>query len=93
MKVNFYKMNGAGNEFVIVDNSRNEYSISKSLIEKMSNKTTGPGCDQFISIEKINKSPSCFHFASIILQSYVLTSDLDLLNDLKLLCSNKKLEA
>ena len=48
-------MNGAGNEFVIVDNSRNEYLITKSLIEKMSNKTTGPGCDQFISIEKINK--------------------------------------
>ena len=56
MKVNFYKMNGAGNEFVIVDNSRNEYLITKSLIEKMSNKTTGPGCDQFISIEKINKN-------------------------------------
>ncbi len=43
-------MNGAGNDFIIIDNRNQNLSLSKSAIEKLSNRRN-IGCDQFIIIE------------------------------------------
>lgn len=55
-KFKFYKMNGLGNEFVIIDNSKMGYEIDAKLIKHLSRQSTGPGCDQVISINKVYKN-------------------------------------
>ena len=52
MKIPFVKMHGNGNDFVIVDNTSLQVDYDKNMIEKLSNRRTGVGCDQFIFLEK-----------------------------------------
>ena len=52
MKIPFVKMHGNGNDFVIVDNTKLQVTYNKKIIEKLSNRKTGIGCDQFIFLEK-----------------------------------------
>ncbi|VAW10066.1 Diaminopimelate epimerase, partial [hydrothermal vent metagenome] len=47
----FCKMNGLGNDFVIVDARAHDVPLTRDLIRKVSDRTTGIGCDQFIRIE------------------------------------------
>jgi diaminopimelate epimerase len=47
----YLKMNGLGNEFIIVDLRNDPIALDVDDIRKASNKKTGPGCDQFITIE------------------------------------------
>ena len=51
MKVPFVKMHGNGNDFVIVDNTKLQLQYNKKIIERLSNRRTGIGCDQFIFLE------------------------------------------
>lgn len=55
MKIPFVKMHGNGNDFVIVDNTRLQVGYNKKVIEKLSNRKTGIGCDQFIFLENSKK--------------------------------------
>lgn len=48
--IHFIKMNAAGNDFIIIDNRENNFTISKNLIIEAS-KRHNIGCDQFIIIE------------------------------------------
>ncbi len=43
-------MHGLGNDFVIIDNRKNNLEISKEIINKISDRKTGAGCDQLITI-------------------------------------------
>ena len=54
-KIEFIKMHGLGNDFVIIDKRLNNVKITQKLIEKLSDRRTGAGCDQLISI---NNDPS-----------------------------------
>lgn len=47
----FYKMNGLGNDFVVVDARDGAVPLSRNLIMRVANRETGIGCDQFIRIE------------------------------------------
>ena len=58
MKIPFVKMHGNGNDFVIIDNFRNEIKKDKKFFKKISNRRIGIGCDQLILIEKSNKYDS-----------------------------------
>ncbi|MDC0226507.1 diaminopimelate epimerase [Alphaproteobacteria bacterium] len=49
-KINFIKMHGLGNDFVIIDNRQNDLIINNNLINKLSDRKTGAGCDQLIVI-------------------------------------------
>ena len=53
--IEFIKMHGLGNDFVIIDRRKLKFSISKKFIKKISDRKTGAGCDQIITIEKSNK--------------------------------------
>jgi len=55
-KIEFIKMHGLGNDFVIIDRRKNNLEINKSLISKLSDRRTGAGCDQLITIENSNSS-------------------------------------
>ena len=59
-KIEFIKMHGLGNDFVIIDRRKNNLEINKSLISKLSDRRTGAGCDQLITIENSNSSEFCY---------------------------------
>ena len=60
--IEFIKMHGLGNDFVIIDMRINNFKIDKNIISKLSNRKTGAGCDQLITI---NKHSSSTHDISI----------------------------
>ncbi len=49
-KIEFIKMHGLGNDFVIIDRRSKEIEINDNLIRKLSDRRTGAGCDQLITI-------------------------------------------
>ena len=51
-KIEYIKMHGLGNEFIIIDRRTNNVEIDKNIIHKLSNRETGAGCDQVITIDK-----------------------------------------
>ena len=48
----FTKMQGTGNDFIVVDQRDREFNLSKSLIRKLSDRYFGIGFDQLLIIEK-----------------------------------------
>ena len=61
-KIEFTKMHGLGNDFVILDRRKNNFKITKEIVNLLSDRRTGAGCDQIITIdEKIAED----HFVSI----------------------------
>ncbi len=47
----YLKMNGLGNDFVVIDNRQLNYQFSSEQIRAISNRETGIGCDQFIIMD------------------------------------------
>lgn len=47
----FRKMNGLGNDFVVLDLRTHALNLNESLVRAIANRETGIGCDQFITIE------------------------------------------
>ena len=48
----FVKMNGLGNDFIIIDQRVSEFDLSEEQIKLICNRTVGVGCDQLIMIRK-----------------------------------------
>ncbi len=55
-KVEFIKMHGLGNDFVIIDKRSKDISITDNIIKKLSDRRTGAGCDQLITINPSKKN-------------------------------------
>ena len=53
-KINFIKMHGLGNDFVIIDQRISQINITKDIINKLSDRKSGAGCDQLITINSYN---------------------------------------
>jgi diaminopimelate epimerase len=54
MKINFTKMQGAGNDFVMIDSFSTPISLTATQIQKIANRNFGVGCDQLLIVEKTN---------------------------------------
>jgi diaminopimelate epimerase len=52
MKLKFTKMQGAGNDFVVIDAYSLPISLTPSQIKKIANRYFGVGCDQLLMVEK-----------------------------------------
>lgn len=52
MKLNFTKMQGAGNDFVVIDSYTSLVTLTKSQIQHIANRYFGVGCDQLLMVEK-----------------------------------------
>ena len=48
--INFDKMHGNGNDFIVINTIENTHKLSKSKIKKLSDRNFGIGFDQVISI-------------------------------------------
>lgn len=51
MPLQFTKMQGAGNDFVVVDATRQPFSLSAAQIRRLGDRRFGVGCDQLLVIE------------------------------------------
>ena len=60
-KLEAYKMNGLGNDFIIFDKRKKSISLSKAQITKISNRNN-IGCDQVIFIDKDESSNTFLKF-------------------------------
>lgn len=56
MKLAFTKMQGAGNDFVVIDATRSPIVLSKSQIQKLSDRRFGVGADQVLFVEPSNEA-------------------------------------
>ena len=52
MTINFIKMHGLKNDFIIIDGREKKVYLQKNLIKKIANRKNGLGCDQIIILEK-----------------------------------------
>jgi diaminopimelate epimerase len=50
-QIPFIKMNGLGNDFVMIDGRHHDTNLARPLAQAIANRTAGPGCDQLILIE------------------------------------------
>ncbi|QDC43304.1 diaminopimelate epimerase [Methylophilus medardicus] len=51
MKLRFTKMQGAGNDFVVIDATQTPVTLSHSQIQHIANRYLGVGCDQLLMVE------------------------------------------
>ncbi len=51
MKLRFTKMQGAGNDFVVIDATRQTVSLTQAQIQHIANRYFGVGCDQLLLVE------------------------------------------
>jgi len=52
MRLVFTKMQGAGNDFVVVDSFTSSVALTSAQIKKIANRHFGVGCDQLLIVEK-----------------------------------------
>jgi diaminopimelate epimerase len=51
-EIQAYKMDGLGNDFIIIDRRKDKIDLSKEQIINIADRKKGPGCDQIIIIDK-----------------------------------------
>jgi len=51
MKMNFVKMHGAGNDFVVIDLVRQDIQLTPGQIRRLADRQRGIGCDQVLLVE------------------------------------------
>ncbi len=54
MKLNFTKMQGIGNDFVVIDSVTTPIALTTAQIQHVANRFFGVGCDQLLMVEKSN---------------------------------------
>ena len=65
MKINFSKYNGAGNDFIVIDDRGNKINNNSSLIEQLCNRNFGIGGDGLILIKESKSTDfEIFHYTS-----------------------------
>ena len=62
MRLNFTKMHGLGNDFIVIDNLNNSFSLDSIDISKLSNRHTGIGFDQLLLVESSSRSNIDFNY-------------------------------
>lgn len=62
MILRFTKMNGAGNDFVVIDGVRAAINLSETQIRKIADRHTGVGCDQVLIVEPPKRPDADFEY-------------------------------
>jgi diaminopimelate epimerase len=62
MQIPFTKMHGLGNDFAVVDATKNTYEFSPELIRQMADRRFGIGFDQLLLLEPTNKDGIDFNY-------------------------------
>ena len=51
MEIQFWKMNGAGNDFVVIDNRKNGFALTQAQIAQLCDRHRGVGADGVLAVE------------------------------------------
>jgi diaminopimelate epimerase len=51
MKLAFTKMHGAGNDFVVIDATKEPFALSRAQLQRIADRHRGVGCDQVLVVE------------------------------------------
>jgi diaminopimelate epimerase len=62
MLLKFTKMQGAGNDFVMIDGFSTPVSLTAAQIKKIANRNFGVGCDQLLIVEKASQANVDFKY-------------------------------
>lgn len=62
MKLKFTKMQGVGNDFVVVDGIRQRVEITPQLAARIADRHFGIGCDQVLLVEKSRRDDADFRY-------------------------------
>ena len=62
MKLSFTKMQGAGNDFVVLDCTREPFGLSSSQLKKIADRHFGVGCDQILVVEEPKSAGADFGY-------------------------------
>jgi len=62
MKLRFTKMQGAGNDFVVIDATQTPVQLSHSQIQHIANRFFGVGCDQLLMVESTETAGVDFRY-------------------------------
>jgi len=62
VKLPFTKMQGAGNDFVVLDCTRAAFSLSKDQLRKIADRHRGVGCDQILVVERPQSPAADFRY-------------------------------
>jgi len=62
VKLAFTKMQGAGNDFVVLDCTDKKFSLSKNQIQKLADRHFGIGCDQVLVVERPTGAGADFRY-------------------------------
>lgn len=62
MKLNFTKMQGAGNDFVVIDSVTTPIQLTKAQIQRIANRFFGVGCDQLLMVENTSTPDVDFRY-------------------------------
>jgi diaminopimelate epimerase len=62
MPVNFTKMHGLGNDFVVIDAIRQDVSLTSIQVRLIADRHFGVGCDQLLLVEKPDRDGADFRY-------------------------------
>ena len=62
MKLAFTKMQGAGNDFVVLDCTREAFTLRPSQVKHLADRHRGVGCDQVLVVEPPNDGKADFRY-------------------------------
>jgi diaminopimelate epimerase len=62
MKINFTKMHGLGNDFVVIDAVNQSVALSPEQLRFIANRNFGVGCDQILLVEKPVSADADFRY-------------------------------
>ena len=62
MSLAFTKMQGAGNDFVVIDSTAGRFSLSKEKLKAIADRHFGVGCDQILVVEPASDAAADFRY-------------------------------
>jgi diaminopimelate epimerase len=62
MRLRFTKMQGLGNDFVVLDATREAIAVDSALARKLADRRFGVGCDQVLIVEPARSADADFHY-------------------------------
>jgi diaminopimelate epimerase len=62
MKLAFTKMHGAGNDFVVIDATKEPFSVSREQLRSIADRHLGVGCDQILVVERPSAPGADFRY-------------------------------
>ena len=61
-RVAFTKMHGAGNDFVVLDATREPFALSDAQVRRLADRHFGVGCDQVLVVERATRPEADFRY-------------------------------